>query len=81
MTRPPLGMATLADLQAELAEVRTARRDLLQGGQAYGLGDRRFQGVSYAELLAREKELTRAINVANGGSPIGVMLADVSRAD
>jgi hypothetical protein len=58
---------TLAELKAELAEIQTAKRDLLQGGQAYGLGDRRFQGVNYDQLLAREKELHRAIDIQETG--------------
>jgi hypothetical protein len=72
---------TLAELQAELAEIRTAKRDLLAVGQGYGLGDRRFEGVPYETLVKREKELLTSIRIASGGLPIGVMLADFSRAD
>lgn len=71
-------MATVSEMQDELALIKQAKTDLLQGGQSYGLGDRRFQGVSFDQLNKREKELERAISFA-GGQYISIALTDVSR--
>lgn len=70
-------MATLSEMQDELALIKQAKTDLLTSGQSYGLGDRRFQGVSFSDLTRREKELERAIGFA-GGQYISAMLTDVS---
>ena len=71
-------MASLSELQAELAEINQAIRDQHLGGAEYGLSDRRFKGVSYADLQKRKRELNNAIALASGRSPIAIMLTDVS---
>lgn len=48
---------TLAEVQAEIAEVLTARSNLLTSGQSYGLTTRRKQEVDYAALNARLDKL------------------------
>jgi hypothetical protein len=74
-------MASLSELQAELAEVNQAIRDQHLGGAEYGLSDRRFKGVGYGDLQKRRRELNNAIALASGRSPIGVMLTDCSSGD
>lgn len=76
----PIYMATLAQMQDEIELIRQAKNDLLLGGQSYGLGDRRFQGVSFDQLVRREKELDRAISFA-GGQYLNAALTDVSCAE
>ena len=48
---------TLAEVNAEIAEVLAARSNILSSGQSYGLTTRRKQEVDYAALNARLDKL------------------------
>lgn len=53
-------MATLAELQEELAELKAARTRVLNA-QSYGHGTRSLTRVSYADLQRDIKDLERRI--------------------
>lgn len=57
-------MATLSELQAELAELKAARTRVLNA-QSYGHGIRSLTRVSYADLQRDIKDLERRIAICD----------------
>ena len=53
-------MATLAELQTELAALKAARTQVLSA-QSYGHGNRKLDRVNFADLTREIKELERRI--------------------
>ena len=60
---------TVAILETELAEVRTAKSAILKGGQSYSLPQRSLERVKYDALCKREAEIVAEIErLENNGS-------------
>jgi hypothetical protein len=63
-------MATLADLQAELAEVKSALRNVRMAGQSSGFGGRNTTRANYNALLEDKNDLERRIARLDGSRPL-----------
>ena len=60
---------TLADKQAQLAEVSAAISAIMNGAQSYRLGDRQVSRADLATLEMREKRLERDVARLAGSRP------------
>jgi hypothetical protein len=68
----PRGMATLAQLDDQLTEVRSAISAVLTGGQALGVNGRTLSRASLAELREMERDLEHRIaRINRGGIRLG----------
>ena len=65
-------MATLADLQAELADVKSALRNVRMAGQSSGFGGRNTTRANYSALLEDKNDLERRIARLDGSRPLMV---------
>lgn len=63
-------MATLSEMQAELATFKETRLKILAGGQSYRIGSRQKESVSLAEINRMIQDLEIRINMAAGGGRI-----------
>ncbi len=63
-------MASLNEMQAELAELKAARSKILTGGQSYRVGSRQKESASLAEINKMISELETRVNMAAGGGRI-----------
>jgi hypothetical protein len=65
-------MATLADLQAELADVKSAIKNVLMAGQSSGFGGRNTARAQLSTLNDMKKELESRIARLDGSRPLMV---------
>jgi hypothetical protein len=63
-------MATLADLQAELADVKSAIKNVLMAGQSSGFGGRNTARAQLATLIDMRNDLERRIARLDGSRPM-----------
>ncbi|SDU38428.1 hypothetical protein [Desulfobacula phenolica] len=64
-------MATLTELQEELAQLKATAKSVRDGGQGYGQGNRSLNRVDYGTLQKEIRDLERRIEMAknNGRLP------------
>ena len=55
--------ARKSELEAELAEINQAIKDIYEVGQEYSLSDRRYRGATITDLTARRKEIRQALQM------------------
>ncbi len=63
-------MATLNEMQAELAQLKEARNRILSGGQSYRIGSRQKENVNLSELAKMIASLEMRVAMAQGGGKI-----------
>lgn len=63
-------MASLADLQSKLADVKTAIRNILIAGQSSGFGGRNTNRAQLSTLNDMENDLERRIARLDGSRPL-----------
>ncbi len=63
-------MATLADLQSELADVKTAIKNVLMAGQSSGAGGRNTGRAQLSTLNEMKADLERRIARLDGSRPM-----------
>ena len=69
---PFRAMATLADLQAELADVKSAIKIVLMAGQSSGFGGRNTARAQLSTLIDMRNDLERRIARVDGSRPLMV---------